>query len=428
MKYLIAIFLIYPFLIFTQSVKILEHNWNVKIEPIIQLNSSSRECNLSVSPDGRELFYMSTRASNKRNGGNGDLYKSSIDEKGNWSNPTSINVLNTSDGEDEPSISSTGQFLYFQSWADSWISSGGPYYVSKYENGDFKSKQGLGGGITDFFYQEYRKYLGYATDGMAVSPDGKLFIVACGNDYDGEMDLYFSQQINGEWTFLKKMNISTSGDERSVFIAGDNKTIYFSSNGYNGLGGMDIYKTTFENGKTGPVVNIGEPFNSKENDMGFVITKNGNSAFLIRNLDIYFADLTELDKEIKPIQEALEDTIVIKTAEITKEEQKSTSYTILFDFDGYSLDDNAIKTLTEIANLKEIKKRKLSIIGHTDSNGDENYNLKLSEKRVESVKNWLQKNNIPTVIKDFKGEQQPIVKNNNPNNRSKNRRVEILIE
>ena len=83
---------------------------------------------------------------------------------------------------------------------------------------------------------------------MAVSPDGKLFIVACGTNYEGNMDLYYSVKQDGEWSFLKRLNVSTEGDERSVYIASDNKTIYFSSNGHGGFGGLDILKTTWFEG------------------------------------------------------------------------------------------------------------------------------------------------------------------------------------
>ena len=64
------------------------------------------------------------------------------------------------------------------------------------------------------------------------------------------MDLYFSIKKHGLWTFPELLNVSTRGDERSVYIAADNKTIYFSSDGYGGFGKLDIFKTKW-NGKNG---------------------------------------------------------------------------------------------------------------------------------------------------------------------------------
>ena len=60
--------------VFGQDVKVLTHRQHVKIVPVSMLNSAYRECNLSVSPDGRSLFFMSTRPSKiNKIGGDGDL-------------------------------------------------------------------------------------------------------------------------------------------------------------------------------------------------------------------------------------------------------------------------------------------------------------------------------------------------------------------
>jgi outer membrane protein OmpA-like peptidoglycan-associated protein len=167
--------------------------------------------------------------------------------------------------------------------------------------------------------------MGYATDGMAVSQDGNLFIVACGSDYEGNMDLFYSVKQFGSWSFPEVLGVSTRGDERSVYISADNKTIYFSSDGHGGFGGLDILKTTFEGRKTGPIVNIGKPFNTSKDDMGFVISGEGEAAFFIRDLDIYYADLSQLNDQIKPSSSSLifgtislnnspvESTVVVKS-------------------------------------------------------------------------------------------------------------------
>jgi hypothetical protein len=274
---------------------------------------------------------MSTRKQkmlyNKYKVDDSEIFHSNLKENGSWSKPQNAGKqINSESNEDEPSLSLDGSTMYFQSWTVSWQRDGGPYYQVGFEDGEWKNKKGLGGGINKFFYEESERNYGYATDGMAVSPDGNLFIVACGAEYNGNMDLYYSLKENGVWSYPKIFPVSTSGNERSVFIAGDNKTIYFSSNGYDGLGGMDLYKTTFENGKIGQIINIGKPFNSSKDDMGFAITKNGNAAFLIRDLDIYYADLTQLDQEIKPIQD--ENSSPIKDTVISQIEEKNSDFFI----------------------------------------------------------------------------------------------------
>jgi outer membrane protein OmpA-like peptidoglycan-associated protein len=336
--------------------------------------------------------------------------------------------------------------MYFQSWTVSWRRDGGPYYQVEFEDGEWKNKKGLGGGINKFFYEESERNYGYATDGMAVSPDGNLFIVACGAEYNGNMDLYYSIKENGVWSYPKIFLASTSGNERSVFIAGDNKTIYFSSNGFDGFGGMDLYKTTFENGKIGQIINIGKPFNSSKDDMGFAITKNGNAAFLIRDLDIYYADLTQLDQEIKPIQD--ENSSPIKDTVISQIEEKNSvdfmdgdieestyfspkkikSFTITFNFDKFILTDDAKEVLKLIKQEVNENNYRINLIGHTDNIGNEAYNSQLSENRVNEVEKWFKEQGIDVIKTDWKGENAPKVPNKDSKSRAKNRRVEIVLE
>lgn len=79
--------------------------------------------------------------------------------------------------------------------------------------------------------------------------------------------------------------------------------------------------------------------------------------------------------------------------------------------------------------LKEYEGRRLVITGHTDATGTADYNLWLSEKRAESVKNHLVSQGI--AANRFKvegmGQTKPIAPNNTVEGRQKNRRVEVTI-
>ena len=299
-KVRILLFLAFPFsCVLGQEIEVLT-NENVRIRCLKQLNTEYRECNLSIMPNGNELYFMSTRKKPFNSSfGDGDIYKAIYTDSA-WLAPEYVTQINTANGEDEPSVSYDGEKIYFQSWLNYWESSGGPYYEAEIANGKLINIKGLGGGINQFFRKHYRINMGYATDGMAISPNGKLFIVACGSDYNGNMDLYFSIKKKGAWTFPKPLGVSTSGDERSVYIAADNKTIYFSSNGYGGFGKLDIFKTKWNGINTEEPVNIGEPFNTSKDDMGFVISGRGEAAYFVRDLDIYYADLNKTQATLKP--------------------------------------------------------------------------------------------------------------------------------
>jgi outer membrane protein OmpA-like peptidoglycan-associated protein len=111
---------------------------------------------------------------------------------------------------------------------------------------------------------------------------------------------------------------------------------------------------------------------------------------------------------------------------------------VLFDFDKADLRLQAVDTLRKVSQvIKSYGRAPVVIEGHTDSVGADDYNLKLSERRAQSVKNWMQKEGgIEAARMTIKGlgETKPVAPNtkpdgeDNPDGRQKNRRVEITIK
>jgi hypothetical protein len=422
-----VIFLIsFPAISISQEYEILKHDKPILIQELKQLNSRSRECNLSILPNSKSIYYMSDRElKNGSLGGNGDIFRSDL-ENGIWGEPIELGPsINTYSGEDEPTFSSNGTVMYYQSWAGSWKSSGGPYYMAKLVNGVWEKQGSIGKNISQFFADQSNINFGYATDGMAVSPDGNLFIVACGPDYDGPMDLYYSARKNGVWTYPQIMGISTDGDERSVFIAGDSKTIYYSSDGMGGFGGLDIFKVKIqENGKLGIPVNIGEPFNTAKNDMGFVASADGKSAFFIRNLDIYYADISMLNADIKPeiIQEIPKEEEVPSPNKIEKPEK--LELTLYFNHN-----ETTILNRAELGKIKE-SNQSIQVKGYCDSDGPIAYNIDLANRRCEAVISELKSMGIEesSIKKVIHGESNPISNNKTEKGKALNRRVVVSVQ
>ncbi len=312
--------------------RILKHPGQIRTERLNTLNSTYRETNLNITPDGKYLFFMSGRGQQPWSNPFHTIYKGKPEYDGDiwyaqkvngkWQYPRCLDgTVNTSNGEDEPNISPDGQTVYFQSWGRAWEKEGGPYYRSTLKGVNWGTPQGLGGGINAFFLSTQkphaitrpdgskRIYMGtpYATDGATVSADGKTFIVAAGADYDGNMDLYISRKdANGQWSFLRRLSVSTIGDERSPFLAADGKTLYFASNGYAGWGGLDIFKTVIqEDGSHDEIVNVGAPFNTWLDDYGFILTASGDEGYFVREGDIYYADIKNASPELKPSNSTL---------------------------------------------------------------------------------------------------------------------------
>lgn len=99
-----------------------------------------------------------------------------------------------------------------------------------------------------------------------------------------------------------------------------------------------------------------------------------------------------------------------------------------FDFDKASLRPQAYPKLDAAAeSLKEWGDGKVEVAGHTDSIGSDAYNMDLSLRRAESVKNYMVSKGIPAerlVVKGY-GESQPVADNATEEGRFQNRRVEL---
>jgi len=103
---------------------------------------------------------------------------------------------------------------------------------------------------------------------------------------------------------------------------------------------------------------------------------------------------------------------------------------ILFDVDKSELRPEARTELTDLANvLQKYDDTIILIEGHTDSTGPEEYNMRLSERRAESVSHFLATQGVApgrfSVI--GYGEAQPIASNETTTGRQQNRRVEVAI-
>jgi outer membrane protein OmpA-like peptidoglycan-associated protein len=285
---------------FAQKAQILSLDTNLlKVEKINVLNSKLRETNLSLTPNGRFLYFMSNRGGQKWSQKygtfknqlryDGDIWYSEKEGK-EWKNPVCLSrKINSPNGEDEPNIGQDGQSFFFQSWNSSWKQTGGPYYSAEMIGDDWENIRGLGGGINSFFVRNFNQYEGFATDGMSVSPDQKWLMIALAPHYEDKMDLYIAKRdASGNWLEPEKCSLSSQGDERSVFIAADGVTVFFASDGYGGFGGLDIFKSVLQpDGTFSSPVNIGAPFNTPEDDYNFIINAAGDEAFFVRDGDIY---------------------------------------------------------------------------------------------------------------------------------------------
>ena len=103
---------------------------------------------------------------------------------------------------------------------------------------------------------------------------------------------------------------------------------------------------------------------------------------------------------------------------------------VYFETNKYNINTASQTTLNKLIGIfKENPDTNLLVIGHTDSSGDADYNLKLSKNRAESVTSYLTRNGVSTsrLTTNWFGETQPIYDNSTAEGRAKNRRVNIVI-
>lgn len=106
-----------------------------------------------------------------------------------------------------------------------------------------------------------------------------------------------------------------------------------------------------------------------------------------------------------------------------------TSSFVYFESDIFKLNENdktELKDFLDKAQSNEVDKYYIS--GYTDTDGADNYNMKLSFRRVSAVYNFLLDNEIPPskIQMDWKGERKPFAENNSDSGKQKNRCVELI--
>jgi outer membrane protein OmpA-like peptidoglycan-associated protein len=119
----------------------------------------------------------------------------------------------------------------------------------------------------------------YHESSATFSFDGRtMYFVSDRPGGYGGGDIYITKKDDkGRWSTPVNAGpvINTPESEEGVFMQSDGKTLYFSSQGHKGMGGFDIYKSSFDNGQWTEPVNMGYPINTPDDDVFFSIAASG---------------------------------------------------------------------------------------------------------------------------------------------------------
>jgi tetratricopeptide (TPR) repeat protein len=132
-----------------------------------------------------------------------------------------------------------------------------------------------------------------------MSEDGTLLIFARRLSAEENSDLYFCRRLpNSKWGLPVRLpgNVNSVFNEDNPFLSEDCKTLYFTSDGHNSMGGYDLFRCTWdESGNTvSNPENLGFPINSTDDDRSICVTPDNRLAYIsayrpngVGDLDIY---------------------------------------------------------------------------------------------------------------------------------------------
>lgn len=259
----------------------------VSIETI---NSDAEEVAPISYLDGDKLYFVRTYVQgNAKERKKGQEIWSSEREEGVWSEPTSIfDEANDRGNNGVIGSSRDGKKIYvFNSIQSRRKLARGVAYTEKQEDGTWGDLKKLE--IEDFDIGE-----GYYSFHMNRSEDALLISMAA-NDTTVNEDLFVSLKKNEKWSAPISLGnqINTNGYEISPYLAEDGKTLYFASNGHEGLGDADIF-VSYREGDSwtnwSKPLNLGTPINSSSFDAYFVIGNN-QEVFFSSNRNMNYSDI-----------------------------------------------------------------------------------------------------------------------------------------
>jgi outer membrane protein OmpA-like peptidoglycan-associated protein len=241
------------------------------------INSSYPEYSAFISAD-ESMMVLTARRENSTGGkldeGDGwpfeDLYQS-FKVNGKWTPVQNFGPLVNSPEHDATSgLSSDGTTMFIFKFKEK---DGGDIYMSNLVGTTWSKPEHLNKNINSKAHES----------SVSLSYDAKrLYFISDREGGLGAGDIYYSDKdAKGEWGPAVNVgpSLNTKYGEEGVFIHPDGKTIYFSSKGHKTMGGYDVFKSVFENGKWGEPINLGYPINGPDDDVFFVISGSGNHGY-----------------------------------------------------------------------------------------------------------------------------------------------------
>jgi len=267
----------------------------------------------------------------------------------------------------------------------------------------------------------------------------------------GGLDLYFAMRSDSGWTAPRHLGpaINSPYDETTPFLAHDGRTLYFSSNRPESMGGLDVFKSVFDEQTRSwsAPVNVGKPINSPGDDAFYRLSVDGLHAFFASDRldsyggrDIYVAYFkqaqteqlndrllfADAEKRAAAVAESVSDVRSIEQVQLP---------VLYYNSDEDILNEQNRNTLAEVARLaRAYPNAEILVTVHTDETGPAKFDLYYGIKRAEIVGKALVDRGVPArrvSLKSF-GSAYPVARNvldtrPNPIGQALNRRIAITL-
>lgn len=425
--------------------------WDIPESLSKNINTKLNEGTCAISADGRKLIF--TSCVGRQGHGSCDLFESVLIGD-DWTEPKNLgSQVNSAEWESQPSLSADGRTLYFVSdrrggsgRRDIWMS-------SLNDKGEWTRAKNVGKPVnTPYdeispFIHVNNKILYFASNGLTGF---------------GGYDIFFSERDSASaWGKPQNMGspINNHEDQFSLFITADGKKGYYSheetrDGGYSVSNIYEIeipeekqirFKSNYVKGTVRdkhtrePLsasielinleTNVTESLVFSDSVSGaylIVLTQGSEYALYVNKKQYLFRSLNFNYSAVKDYEPITLDIDLEKAVEGTT----AILQNIFFDVDKFDLKEKSVTELQKILRfLKENPSLKVEISGHTDNSGSSAYNLQLSQKRAQSVYNYLISNGIDSnkLVPRGYGSNQPLEDNDSEEGRQKNRRIEFKL-
>jgi outer membrane protein OmpA-like peptidoglycan-associated protein len=266
-----------------------------------RINSADPELFPSMAVDSQNLYF--TRRVNNMDE---DLFRARTDSCGGWFYARNIgDPPNTPNQESAQFISADGHYLFFTRCEnrseDAWTEGGCDLFMTYRvsNDGEWTQPQPFGATINTPAYE-----------GMpSLSPDNReLYFVSDRDGGYGGYDIWVSRFEDGLWQLPVNAgpSINTPGNETAPYMNADNQTLYFTSDGWPGMGGTDIFMSRrISDSIFTRATNLGYPINTPHDEKSECITLDGKKLYFASdrngpagNYDLYEVPLPGSSKPV----------------------------------------------------------------------------------------------------------------------------------